>query len=125
MKCDKSFCKSTDLTRHEKTHLGIKRYPCCDCGKTFSRLDNLKTHSKIHTDAKNLIEDGKSLEKCDIGESNLVDKKFSCHFCPDVFKRKKALARHWKSKHNDSLIVNVEEVTDSSQIDIDISSKKI
>ncbi|XP_049822361.1 zinc finger protein 470-like isoform X3 [Aethina tumida] len=51
--CDFIFTKSEHLARHTKIHLlQDKRHKCVDCGKAFNRLDNLKTHQRIHTGVK-------------------------------------------------------------------------
>lgn len=50
------------------------RFYCPECSKTFSRVDNLKAHSKLH-------------------DSNRKD-IYSCNQCPYRFRRKYDLARH-------------------------------
>ncbi|CAH0557337.1 unnamed protein product [Brassicogethes aeneus] len=51
--CDLTFAKSHELARHTKVHLQQdKRHICLECGKAFNRLDNLKTHQRIHTGVK-------------------------------------------------------------------------
>ena len=45
-KCDKSFNRSSDLTRHtDSVHDGI-RYTCNSCYKQFSRVASLKHHQR-------------------------------------------------------------------------------
>ncbi|KAJ8960781.1 hypothetical protein NQ318_020075 [Aromia moschata] len=51
--CDTTFTRSDHLARHTKIHLlQDKRHVCVECGKAFNRLDNLKTHQRIHTGVK-------------------------------------------------------------------------
>lgn len=50
---DYEICRSDQLARHIKLHLQQdKRHVCKECGKAFNRLDNLKTHQRIHTGQK-------------------------------------------------------------------------
>ncbi|XP_060518898.1 zinc finger protein 84-like isoform X2 [Cylas formicarius] len=51
--CEAVFPRSDHLARHTKAHLmQDKRHVCIECGKAFNRLDNLKTHQRIHSGIK-------------------------------------------------------------------------
>ena len=42
------------MRRHIRLHTGEKQYPCTQCEKTFSRLDELKVHQEKHTKEKQI-----------------------------------------------------------------------
>ena len=62
---------------HNQEHAGVK-YNCLQCDKSFSREDNLKTHSLNHTGEK----------------PHNMPKQLSCDVCPKTFARRSHLLRH-------------------------------
>lgn len=46
--CGKTFTRNEELTRHKRIHSGARPYPCTNCGKRFGRRDHLKKHTKTH-----------------------------------------------------------------------------
>ncbi|GAM43400.1 C2H2 type zinc finger domain protein [Talaromyces pinophilus] len=48
-KCDKSFSRIENLTRHSENHKANGKFACNICQKRFTRSDILKRHAKIHT----------------------------------------------------------------------------
>lgn len=42
------FSRSDELSRHKRSHSGVKPYQCSACEKKFARSDHLAKHLKIH-----------------------------------------------------------------------------
>lgn len=42
------FSRSDELSRHKRSHSGLKPYQCQVCEKKFARSDHLSKHMKIH-----------------------------------------------------------------------------
>ena len=82
--CQKSFYNTSDLTRHMRTHSGVKPYVCPFCDKRFATKSDLKKHQATHSN----------------------ERKFKCNICPDerYFKTKgqlrKHLVYHYEPKHS-------------------------
>ncbi|XP_037777888.1 zinc finger protein 431-like [Penaeus monodon] len=73
--------------RPRKTYEKIQRltriYTCVDCPETFSRLSQLRAHSRVHTEDQT--------------------EKYDCDLCEEVFDRLKRLMSHRKKHHRASL----------------------
>lgn len=46
--CGKQFTRNEELTRHKRIHSGLKPFLCDLCQKGFGRRDHLKKHLKTH-----------------------------------------------------------------------------
>jgi len=46
--CDKNFSTSGHASRHSRTHTGIRKAVCPECGHRFSRRDNMQQHRSTH-----------------------------------------------------------------------------
>lgn len=42
------FSRSDELSRHKRSHSGVKPYQCAACQKRFARSDHLAKHVRIH-----------------------------------------------------------------------------
>ncbi|KAI4728363.1 C2H2 type zinc finger domain protein [Aureobasidium sp. EXF-10728] len=46
--CQRIYSKAEHLTRHERSHTGVRPFTCKECNRAFSRQDSLARHEKLH-----------------------------------------------------------------------------
>lgn len=90
--CGKRFSRSDELTRHLRIHTGQKPFQCHICLRCFSRSDHLTTHIRTHT-----------------GE-----KPFACDVCGRRFARSDERKRH-KKVHDKEMVHQVNRNLQSTE----------
>ncbi|KAM4642548.1 uncharacterized protein O3C94_016849 isoform 1-T2 [Discoglossus pictus] len=98
--CGKCFRQNSELSKHLRSHTGVRQFTCHVCEKCFSNKSALVVHQRIHTGEKpfSCSECGKLFKQ----KSHLMshkkvhtgEKQFSCPGCDKCFSHKADLVRH-------------------------------
>ncbi|XP_055305238.1 zinc finger protein 82 homolog isoform X2 [Sitodiplosis mosellana] len=107
-KCDETFEKPTELSRHLNTHRERippkptikKTYECYICKREFKLSCSIQRHMKVHIESN---------EKCDVCRSEVTadqhlcieEENISCEYCPQTFVSTKNLLEHLESAHSE------------------------
>ncbi|CAD7085870.1 unnamed protein product [Hermetia illucens] len=128
--CEKSFTRSSNLTRHLLIHTKTKHYQCTKCSMNFTQKSTLRRHYLIHSGAKEF-----KCPKCSARFSqrgNLeihmqrvhpsnpdLTNKFPCPDCSCVFNKLNSLNRHSAKMHSTKLSTIHENNDEDSECNFD------
>ncbi|KAG8524035.1 LOW QUALITY PROTEIN: Zinc finger protein 169 [Galemys pyrenaicus] len=98
--CDRGFCQSSDLIKHQRTHTGEKPYICKECRQGFGRKSSLSIHQRKHCGEKPYMcrECGRHFRyTCSLTNHKRIhsgERPFLCLECGRSFLQKIALILH-------------------------------
>ena len=104
--CDKTFSRSTTLTRHiKRIHFRIRPHKCGQCTMCFTIASELKRHMQVHAGERfyKCTECAKSCATASDLKKHLRvhtgERPYSCSECQRTFSRSDSLCRHMRIAH--------------------------
>nr|XP_033805137.1 zinc finger protein 585B-like isoform X2 [Geotrypetes seraphini] len=98
--CEKTFWRSSDLVKHQRSHRGDRPYICKGCGKGFRRHTSLIIHERIHTGERpyQCATCGKKfIQRQHLTthvKTHTGERPFPCNQCGKSFRWRSELAKH-------------------------------
>ncbi|PSN36621.1 hypothetical protein C0J52_10455 [Blattella germanica] len=99
----KSFCETSDLTRHMRIHSGARPFACEVCKKSFYQRSQLKRHMHSHTGSRPFpcpVCTKSFLQKFDLKKHVLTHtglRPFSCEVCHKSFSESSQVKKHMRT----------------------------
>lgn len=110
--CGKSFNAKSLLRRHILlVHMGIKRFPCPECGKMFGERRHMEEHRNLHREVCSYICEicGKQFKQVQSMTVHMQihrgKKSYHCEYCDKAFTFRSKLLNHMKHHTGKNLSV--------------------
>ncbi|XP_058453348.1 zinc finger protein 616-like [Malaya genurostris] len=98
--CPMIFARKGNLRLHMTTH-GIRPHVCSVCGKSYARIESLRTHEQGCANGKTGLfceKCGQRFRKLELLEKHIQlghpEKEHQCNYCGQSFESKRALSHH-------------------------------
>ncbi|XP_074841636.1 uncharacterized protein LOC142008355 [Carettochelys insculpta] len=98
--CGKSFRRSRDLRKHQRSHTAARPFPCLQCGSSFRLKQILVSHQKVHQGVKpfQCPDCGRSFSQkhhlVSHQRTHTGERPFPCRQCGHSFTQKHHLLSH-------------------------------